>query len=374
MPQQIHRRLVTVRRIANIKPITGSPYKVVSVDGWEVVVGKKESFIEGQLVLYFEVDSLLPPNHNFWEFGAFSNKESGYVVTTMIICKHLSQGLIFHLDKFAEFYDLYSRMKTFYGKELTEMIITKMSFEGILGVKKWENIGYGDPTPKFHCPPIFFPQPGCERVQNLPDLFKDHGEKTWQITEKLDGIPMSVYAIEKNSKWHSLLPPLPDGSQQIETTRIGICNRTQDLVESSTSLYWKVAKQQCIIERIRQIRENIVVQGELCGFDIMDNSIGFEPDQHVFFVFGIFSIDDQEYLRPEEVKDICDKLGWDHVPIICSSTMLSTFADNIHDLLLKAEGVGMKGRTREGLVFKTHDACFSFKAISNSWLLETGKR
>ncbi|KAI0887718.1 RNA ligase-domain-containing protein [Annulohypoxylon maeteangense] len=375
MSRQIRRKLVTVRRISNISPIAGSRYNVVTVDGWNVVVGRNEGFYDGQSVLYFEVDSLLPCNHNFWEFCAFSNNKSGYVVTTMIVSKHISQGLIFHLDTFTEFSDLYTRMKNRHGMETTEMMIRNRSFEDILGVKKWENTKNGGTTHSLETPPIFFPQPGCERAQNLPTLFRDHGEDEYQITEKLDGIPMSVYAVKKDSKWYSILPSPNEDSQcqQIGSTRIGICNRTRDLVESSTSLFWNTAKKQGITEKISQVGHNIAVQGELCGFDIMSNTIGFEPGEHIFFVFGIFDIDNQEDLRPETVKDICDRLGWEHVPIISDRIKLSAFANDVHDLLLRAEGTGMKGRAREGLVFKSIDASFAFKAISNPWLLETGK-
>ncbi|KAI1451669.1 RNA ligase-domain-containing protein [Annulohypoxylon moriforme] len=373
MSCQVRRKLVTIRHISDVSPIVGSRYDVVTVDGWKVVVGRNEEFYKGQLVLYFEVDSLLPRNHHFWEFCASSNHQSGYVVTTMIISKHISQGLIFHLDKFTEISDLHSRMEKIYGAEVTEIMIRNMSFEGILGVKKWEDIEPGGTAHNLQRPPTFFPQPGCERAQNLPTLFRDHGEEEFQITEKLDGIPMSVYVVEKSSKWYSLLSSLPEGEQQSGTARIGICNRTQDLTESSTSLFWNTAKKQGIIERIGQIGENIVVQGELCGSDILTNTIGFEPGEHVFFVFSIFDIDNQEDLRPEIVKDICHRLGWEHVPIVSDSIKLSTFADDIDDLLHKAEGTGVKGRTREGLIFKSTDASFAFKAISNLWLLEVGK-
>ncbi|KAI0899047.1 RNA ligase-domain-containing protein [Annulohypoxylon nitens] len=372
MSRQIRRKLVTLRRISSISPIAGSKYEVVSIDGWNVVVCSNEEFYDGQLVLYFEVDSLLPPNHHFWEFSACSNSKSGYVVKSMMRCNHISQGLIFHLHKFPEVEGLYSRMEAIHGTDTAERALMKISFDEMLGVKKWENAD-GRENKFFRKPPIFFPQPGCQRVQNLPYIFEDYEEDLWQITEKLDGLPMSVYTVQSDSQWHALLPSVTNNVEQTKSTRIGVCSRTLDLIESKTCLFWEAARKQSIIEKIDQIGVNMVVQGELCGSDILRNSIGFEPGEHTFFVFGIFSIDDHDYLRPKEVKDICDRLGWEHAPIISDGVKLSTFADDVHDLLSKAEGVGLKGRTREGLVFKTHDARFAFKAISNAWLLESEK-
>ncbi|KAI1092040.1 hypothetical protein F5B19DRAFT_455996 [Rostrohypoxylon terebratum] len=212
----------------------------------------------------------------------------------MMRCGHISQGLVFPLDKFPEVESLYSRMEVIHGTETAERALMKISFDEMLEVKKWENLddGDGDGDGEAHYsrrPPIFFPQPGCRRVQNLPDIFEDYADDQWEITEKLDGLPMSVYAIQSDSVWHSLLPPTTNNAQQTEPTRIGVCSRNQDLVESDTCSFWKAARKQSIIEKIDQVGVNVVVQGELCGFDIMGNSMGFEPGEHTFFVFGIFT-------------------------------------------------------------------------------------
>ncbi|KAI1764993.1 RNA ligase-domain-containing protein [Hypoxylon sp. FL1150] len=251
----------------------------------------------------------------------------------------------------------------------------KLSFQDALGVKKWEPIPTKDDSSEsFGPPPIFFPQPGCERAQNIPNLFSHYGEQTFQITEKLDGVPMSVYSVDKNSQWFSALSPLPSHLQQSGPTRLGVCCRRKDLVESPTSLFWEAAKHQKILKKIAEVGKNVVVQGELCGSSILGNSMGFGPDEHKFYVFGIYDIDKQQRMRPHQVTSICSRLSWDRAPVIADRIKLSSFAHDVDDLLAKAEGVGLKGKIREGLVFETINAKFSFKVISNSWLLATGKK
>ncbi|CAJ2512540.1 Uu.00g055550.m01.CDS01 [Anthostomella pinea] len=63
--------------------------------------------------------------------------------------------------------------------------------------------------------------------------------------------------------------------------------------------------------------------------------MGFPRGCHKFYVFGIFDIDQQMYLRADLTFDICKKLGWDHAPIIKHQTTLNDFAKNIdeHDLV-----------------------------------------
>ncbi|KAI1407730.1 RNA ligase-domain-containing protein [Hypoxylon sp. FL1857] len=370
------RKLVTIRRVSDVKPITGARFQVVTVDGWNVVVRGK-GFRKGQLVVYVEIDSFLPSNRHFWEYCICSNarlgNERGFLVTTTMICKQLSQGLVFNLDAFEELSGMLEDLKILWGTGIAERKMMAMSFQDTLEVKKWERFDHGDAAEICGRPPVFFPQPGCERAQNMPILFRDHGEESYQVTEKLDGVSMSIYAVDRNSQWHLALPPLPSDVQHIGTTRIGICSRDQDLAETSASWFWRTAKQQQIIEKIGQAGQNIVVQGELCGSSINGNTSGFAPGEHKFYVFDIFDIDKQRRLWPDQVTSICSKLGWDHVPIISNNVKLSAFAENMHDLLVKAEGIGLRGRMREGLVFKALDASFYFKAISNSWLLETGK-
>ncbi|KAI1772180.1 RNA ligase-domain-containing protein [Hypoxylon cercidicola] len=372
------RRLVTVRRISDVKPILGSPCDVATVDGWKVVVRRDERFRPGQLVVYFEIDSFLPASTYFWEYCSICSteldNEPGFLITTTLVHKQLSQGLIFHLRKFEEVTTEYSRLLATYSKDVSQKELMKMSFQDALGVKKWDTARVSDDsTGSLGRPPIFFPQPGCDRAQNMPHLFRDHGEQMYQITEKLDGVPMSVYSVEKSSQWFPALPPLPSHLQQTGSTRLGVCSRLQDLTESSTSWYWNTAQKQGILDKIGEVGKNVAVQGELCGSSILGNSMGFASGEHKFYVFDIYDIDKQQRMRPYQVTSICSRLGWDHAPVIANRMKLSTFARHVDDLLAKAEGTGLNGQMREGLVFKTIDAKFAFKAISNPWLLATGK-
>jgi hypothetical protein len=48
---------------------------------------------------------------------------------------------------------------------------------------------------------------------------------------------------------------------------------------------------------------------------------------------------------------------------------------NLDELLAYADGPSMNPNVkREGLVFKSNDSKFSFKVISNEWLLSKGKK
>ena len=54
------RKLASIRRIADIQPIEGADaIEVATIDGWKVVVKKRE-FTIGDLAVYIEIDSWVP--------------------------------------------------------------------------------------------------------------------------------------------------------------------------------------------------------------------------------------------------------------------------------------------------------------------------
>ena len=86
--------------------------------------------------------------------------------------------------------------------------------------------------------------------------------------------------------------------------------------------------------------------------------------------FDIYDIDTQAYLLPKERRELCKQLRIPHIKVVEEDFVL---CHNVDQLLEMAEGPGVNaGVKREGLVFKQNNGQFSFKAISNSYLLKHG--
>ena len=84
------RKLATIREIRDIKPIPDADrIEVAKVDGWEVVISKKDNLKPGDKIIYVEIDSKMPeiPQYEFLQ----SRK---YVVKTIKMRGQISQGLI----------------------------------------------------------------------------------------------------------------------------------------------------------------------------------------------------------------------------------------------------------------------------------------
>jgi hypothetical protein len=113
------------------------------------------------------------------------------------------------------------------------------------------------------------------------------------------------------------------------------------------------------------------VQGELMGPGVQGNREGLTVPQ--LFVYYIFDIDTQQYLLPSEKREVIAALtvlgfNGDKVPVVSDDIPLPS--SNVADLLKFADGPSLKNPVREGLVWKSNVTDFSFKTISNQFLLK----
>ncbi len=115
--------------------------------------------------------------------------------------------------------------------------------------------------------------------------------------------------------------------------------------------------------------KNIALQGELFGVGINKNFEGIEGLD--INIFDVYDIDAMRYLLPKERMEFLNTHNIKSVPIYDSDFKLP---ENPRDCLLIADGdSAYNGKFREGLVFKSNIRDFSFKAVSNRFLEETGE-
>jgi RNA ligase (TIGR02306 family) len=335
--------MARVVRIDAINPIDGADQiEVAQIGGWKVVV-KKGEYTAGSLAVYAEVDSFIP--HTIAPFltkpGQFPkvyNEVEGQRLRTIKLRGQISQGLLLPMSIRGSDGLVVGALFT-EGDDVTEL----------LGIQKWE------PPQEFRAAnakgsfPHFIPKTDCERVQNLSHQVQQwvEDEVVFQKSEKLDGSSMTVF--------------YKDGE-------VGCCSRNLELKDDGTSTFWETAKNEQLVEKLISLGKNVALQGELLGGQIQGNS--YKITGFKFFLYDIYDIDKQEYLRPEVVEQFAAAHGISHVPIIGYVTLPKE--DTIQALLLDADGKSAVGCNpkREGFVYKsTKDTSISVKCISNSWLL-----
>ena len=338
------RKMASVRSIAEVKPIPDADrIEAVRVDGWWVVVGKGE-FKDGDMVVYLEVDSWVPSwlaPQSLAKDGKWKVYEGveGARLRTVKLRGQLSQGLVLPLSVLQTNDEEIGDDWYYQGEDVSD----------VLGVLKWEAPDdapkHADAKGKF---PAFIPKTDQERVQNLVSYLPQYVGKTFEVTVKLDGQSMTVYK---------------------HNGQIGVCSRNLELKEGDNPL-WNIARKLALFDKIP---DGVALQGEYLSPKVQGNYEKVAEPQ--WFCYNVYSIGQQKYLSPENARRYCASADIPYVPVF--NPCFQLFEDTgVETLLEMAEGDGMNpGVMREGLVFKlnSEEEQFSFKAISNSYLLKSKK-
>lgn len=416
------RKLVTVRRIAEINDIPGADLiKVATVDGWKVVV-KADEFKPGDLCVFFEIDTFILASDTRFEF-LMQNKITwhgieGARLKTIRLRKQLSQGLALPVSLFPEIqkwitppvYDPISGNVGIMNEdgESDQVPLGEMNFSGVVGVLKWEKILSADQQANVKDNfPSFIPKSDQPRCQNfLEEIF--HGS-TFELNGKWvskqpvpDDLPAETllgmleggHLAVVDHKYHVIRGDVEapakyevslklDGSSMTVYTRgregqefsSGICSRNYDLKLDDVDAQF-VAQGLPIIQFLKQHPKfwNFAFQGELMGPGIQQNRENFLAKR--FFVYNIYDVTQGEFLTPnarmaliDEMNTVAGATVFSHVPVLFTDvTMAELGITGIDELLKFAEGPSISHPVREGLVFKEMSGRHQFKVISNKYL------
>lgn len=345
------RKLARIVQIDSILPHTNADaLELAIIGGWQVVV-KKDQFNSGDMAIYCEIDSFIPTyvapflTRDGHEPKVF-NGVQGERLRTVKLRGEVSQGLLLAIPNYNY---PFSVTVDNIDLDLTEL----------LEIQKWEAPENpqlaGQAKGSF---PSFIHKTDQERCQNLVKEIQQsfETEEVFEQTIKLDGSSMTVYC---------------NGGE------IGVCSRNQDLKindENAENSFIKTAFNTnigfALLSLFVHYERSIAVQGELMGPGIQGNKE--KLTEHKFFIFDIFDITAQRYLLPDERQKCLNDLttfGYtgDHVPTLETCKLQTS---KIDEILLAAEGPSLFANQREGIVYKSITRDFSFKTISNKWLLK----
>jgi RNA ligase (TIGR02306 family) len=369
------RKLASIRRIADILPIEGADaIEVAVVDGWKVVI-KKGEFAIGDSAIYLEIDSWVPheiapflsKGHDPREY----NGVKGERLRTVKLRGQVSQGLLLN------YWDFPNVVTEFHKTRIVDPNDVDASFDvtDILGIQKWEapipTQLQGQAAGMF--PTSLIPKTDQERIQNCFGEIQKRAkrfatEKVWNAeTQTLEEHPVVVPA-DFQEPTYEVTMKLDGSSCTIFRWEgeLRVCSRNLELkIDDENKDNTFVAMALKIGDRVK---DGLAFQGEVVGPGIQGNREGFA--EHKFFVFDIFDIQNHEYLSPEDRRWVAEFHELDHVPVLSADWKAP---ESVEAGLALAEGPSINHKIREGLVWKCNeDPSFSFKTISNQFLLKGG--
>lgn len=404
------RELCYIAKVNKITPIEGADnIELAHVLGWTCIV-KKDEFKEGDLGIYFEIDSKLPET----EWSEFlANKH--YKVKTMKLNKFkvISQGLLLPADalgweltdtgQFAgdeQIIKTNDNKDTYFaeGDFLTKYLNVTYSVEEdnkrkSSGADKYKRMAGRHPK-LFRNPVIkwiyqykwgkrllfiFFgkkkdgrnwpsevKKTDEERIENRPWTLED-SEKIWIATEKIDG-SSATYHLRRG--------------KGLKKPEFFICSRNvvfdnpnkedKNFYKDTIGNIWQEIdakydmqdKLQTLLDA-RPSAEWVTLQGEIFGAGVQKRDYGMKD--HDIRAFNLI-YSDCGRLPTLDMKKELDNLGIKSVPIISEGMTLPNNIDDLRAFVHSAPSAE-DGKIKEGIVFRSLDGADSFKCVDPEFLL-----
>ena len=382
------RALAYTVRCGKIEKIEGADnIELMSVLGWKVIT-KIGEFHEGDLCVYFEIDSKLPEKE--WSEFMASKK---YKVKTMKLGKFkvISQGLALPISAFdveipneegvdvtellgvtysvdednerksnkvnkdKKYQSMAARNAKLFKKKPFRWLMRrewgrKLLF-AIFGKKRDNPRGW--PT---HFP--FIHKTDEERCENLPWVLGY--ERPLIVTEKLDGTSCT-YILEKKKKGYEFY---------VLSRNVRQADENQECYHDH-NIYWDLAFKYDIENKLRKyLNENpwltyVCIQGEGVG-SVQGNPLKLKEDD--LYVFNFIDSENGRYCSTTG-KVIIESMGMKWVPILETDYMMPTDMEEFKQFAT-AKSVVNTNVMREGIVLRDPTNDFSFKNVSREYLLK----
>lgn len=398
------RELAYVVKIDKIEPITGSDNcEAAVVGGWRVMT-RKGTFKEGDLAVYFEIDSKVPATEQF----AFLEKKHYKVKTQKYTFggkgNFVSQGLLmsakdfggtiyqdgsgiyyFHINgksyaegdfltkdlgvtyadaddnkrkaKSADKYKLMAqRRPDIFKKKWAQWFMRRNWGKKLMffffGKKKDKKGGW---------PGHIASKTDVERIQNMIWILQD--KKSFVATEKVDGSSMSVMA--EYGKFNKI--------NKYVCSRNVVFENPEQKCYYDTNIYFEAYEKYHLGEKIEQMLKdlnlpNIAIQMEVYGDGVQKRNYSMSNGERKIAVFHILS--NNVKMPMDKVVELCEKYDLPHVPIINNNYILP---DTIEELQTYVESASsaIDGLEKEGIVFYDKETGTQyFKFVSPSFLMK----
>lgn len=382
------RALAYTARCGKIEKIEGADnIELMSVLGWKVIT-KIGEFHEGDLCVYFEIDSKLPEKE--WSEFMASKK---YKVKTMKLGKFkvISQGLALPISVF----DV--EIPNEEGVDVTELLGVTYSVEEdnarksnkVNKDKKYQSMAarnaklfkkkpfrwlmrrewgrkllfaiFGKKRDNPRGWPTHFPyihKTDEERCENIPWVLGY--ERPLIVTEKLDGTSCT-YILEKKKKGYEFY---------VLSRNVRQADENQECYHDH-NIYWDLAFKYDIENKLKKyLNENpwltyVCIQGEGVG-SVQGNPLKLKEDD--LYVFNFIDSENGRYCSTTG-KVIIESMGMKWVPILDTDYMMPTDMEEFKQFAT-AKSVVNPNVMREGIVLRDHTNDFSFKNVSREYLLK----
>jgi len=339
------KNLATIQRIQNLqKHKNADSLELATILGWQVVV-KKGEYVEGQLVVYVTIDTVLPERPDF-EF--LRNKN--FRIKPIRLRGEESAGIAFPINIVPGFSGLNASGNGFFFNRKNDAGEDHGIHEvgddvtDLLDIKHYEK-----PIPAELAGQAHGGMPGFliitdeDNLRTYPDAVPEMFGRPYYITRKEDG---------------------SSGTFFIKNGEFGACSRRIHLKETEGNGFWRMARKYDLANVLKTAFPNmdIAIQGEVVGPGIQKNQLGLKEME--FRLFNVWDIGLRSYLDYSKLIEFTTNFGIPMVPLVNEG---SAFGYNLEELIkLANEQKYNTGGPAEGIVIRPKESFYS-TVLKKAW-------
>jgi RNA ligase (TIGR02306 family) len=288
-------KLATIEKIHSIQPhFNADALEVAKIKEWPVVV-KKSEYKDGQLVVFIQIDSIVPftnpyfaflekQKYRIWNAKFRGAPSQGLVCPLSILPGIISMGRVLNVDTFS--YNNGGEVLKFcqIGDDVTEL----------LGITKYEKgldaLIAGDAKGGF--PTHLISITDELNLLNYPEVLNELRGEECYLSIKADGSSMTII---------------------YENGEVRVCSRRLEQKEGTG--FWKLAEKYDLPRKLKELGKNIAIQAEACGGKIQGNPLGLAEQK--MFVFNVKEHDTGKWYGWEDIEQTCNLFNIPTVQLVC---------------------------------------------------------
>lgn len=320
-------KLATIVMVSDITPIPDADKIVKAMmtdNAWQVVV-PKDSFVVGQLGIYFVIDSVVDSTNPALAFMAARKN----IVWPVRLKKQLSQGLLVPLSALTHWGVDPASVKQ--GDDVTEVTKTTKRVR--------EEDSVNNPQAAGGFPSHVVSQTDELNLLSYKGVFNELKGQPVTITLKMDGSSSTFLNLDGEfvacSRRLKLKPDAENG-----WNRLAVKHDLKGLLNTNPTL---------------------VIQAEVVGPKFNGNRLSLAQED--LYVFDVFDTVTRAYRSFNEMKMLCDCAGLKAVPVVWQGVFNFDSIDQLVELASKQKY--QNGKPAEGIVIR---------ADSGAWSHDLGKR
>lgn len=157
----------------------------------------------------------------------------------------------------------------------------------------------------------------------------------------------------------------------LERNHFGVCTHHRNLITDDGSRFWQTIKELDFEKKLRAVgKKNIFLRGEHCGGKVQKNI--YQLPSHRIFLFEVYDMETKKYYNYEQFMEFCHKYEFEHCPVVYENFSLP---DTVQEMLKMSmrndEIVSGVSVMSEGLVVRRmDDYSVSFKVKNPEYLLK----